>query len=86
MTQKRHKKLSVDYISTTSSAALKYGSENWILKQRSRQRLEAAQMTFLRAIFRLTAIHKIRNTEIRARINVKNIVQEIEACRSFWVK
>jgi expansin (peptidoglycan-binding protein) len=40
------------------------------LKQRSRQRLEAAQMEFLRTVLGLTAL-KIRNTEIRGRLNVK---------------
>jgi hypothetical protein len=30
----------------TPTAALNYGSENWILKQRGTQRLEAAQKEF----------------------------------------
>jgi len=32
----------------TSKAALKFGSEAWGLKKRGEQRLEAAQMKFLR--------------------------------------
>jgi hypothetical protein len=55
-------------------------------KQRSRQKLEAAQMKFSRAVVRLTAVDKIINAEIRARPNVKNIVQEIEYYQSGWVK
>jgi hypothetical protein len=31
----------------TLKAAFTYGSENWILKQRNRWRLEAAQMIFM---------------------------------------
>jgi hypothetical protein len=38
----------------TSKAVPKYGSENWPLKQKRRQRLEAAQTKFLRALLRLT--------------------------------
>ena len=30
--------------------------------------------------------NKIRNTEIRARLGIKNIVQETEECKSDWVK
>ena len=32
----------------TAQAALKFGSEAWVLKKREEQRLEAAQMKFLR--------------------------------------
>jgi len=32
----------------TAKAALKFGSEVWVLKKREEQRLEAAQMKFLR--------------------------------------
>jgi len=41
------------------------------LKQRSRQRFEAEQMKIFRAVLGLTALDKIRNTEIRARLSVK---------------
>jgi hypothetical protein len=62
----------------TSKSALRYGSKNWILKQRNRQRLEATQMKFLRPIFGLTRLDKKRNTKIREQLNVINIVQETE--------
>jgi hypothetical protein len=32
----------------TAKAALKFGSEAWVLKKREKQRLETAQMKFLR--------------------------------------
>jgi len=32
----------------TAKAALKFGSEAWVLKKREEQRLEAVQMKFLR--------------------------------------
>ena len=34
----------------TAKAALKFGSEVWVLKKREEQRLEAAQMKFLRTL------------------------------------
>jgi hypothetical protein len=57
------------------------------MKQRSRQKFGAAQITFLRKLFGLRTQGKIRNTEIREILNVeKNTVQEIEEYQSDWVK
>jgi hypothetical protein len=68
----------------TTKSALRYGSENWILKQRNKQRLEAAQMKFLRSLLGLTRLDKKRNTEIREQLNVINIVQDIEDYQKQW--
>ena len=38
----------------TTKAALKFGSEAWELKKREEQRLEAAQMKFLRYLLGIT--------------------------------
>jgi hypothetical protein len=70
----------------TSKAALECGSESWILKQRIRQRLGLAPMKFLGSLLGLTTPDEIRNTEIRARLNIKNIVGEIEKYQSDWVR
>ena len=35
----------------TAKATLKFGSEAWVLKKRAEQRLEAAQMEFLRHLW-----------------------------------
>ena len=40
----------------TAKAALKFGSEAWVLKKREEQRLEAAQMKFLRHLLRITKL------------------------------
>ena len=40
----------------TAKAALKFGSEAWVLKKREEQRLEAAQMKFLRHLLGITKI------------------------------
>ena len=44
----------------TVKAALKYGSEAWVLKKREEQRLEAAQMKFLRHSLGITKLDKKR--------------------------
>ena len=45
----------------TAKAALKCGSEAWVLKKRKEQRLEAAQMKFLRHLLELTKLDKEKN-------------------------
>ena len=42
----------------TAKAALKFGSEVWVLKKRDKQRLEAAQMKFLRHLLGITKLDK----------------------------
>jgi len=45
----------------TAKTALKFGSEAWVLKKREEQRLEAAQMTFLRHLLGITKLDKENN-------------------------
>jgi hypothetical protein len=40
---------------------LKFGSEAWVLKKREEQRLEAAQMKFLRHLLGITQLDKENN-------------------------
>ena len=51
----------------TAKAALKLGSEAWILKKREEQRLEAAQMKFLRHLLGITKLDKEKNQCIRGK-------------------
>ena len=45
----------------TAKAALKFGSEAWVLKKREEQCLEAAQMKFLRHLLVVTKLDKEKN-------------------------
>ena len=45
----------------TAKAALKFGSEAWVLKKREEKRLEAAQMKFLRHLQGITKLDKEKN-------------------------
>ena len=51
----------------TAKAALKFGSEAWVLKKREEQRLEAAQMKFLRHLLGITKLDKEKNQWIRGK-------------------
>jgi len=43
---------------------LKFGSEAWVLKKREEQRLEAAQMKFLRHLLGITKLGKEKKTNV----------------------
>jgi len=60
---KKETKLRIHNI--TAKAALKFGSEAWVLKKREEQRLEAAQMKFLRHLLGITKLEKEKNQCIR---------------------
>ena len=45
----------------TAKAALKFGSEAWVLGKREEQRLEAAQMKFLKHLLGITKLDKEKN-------------------------
>jgi len=53
----------------TAKAALKFGSEAWVLKEREEQRLEAAQMKFFRHLLGVTKLDKEENQCIRQKKN-----------------
>ena len=59
----------------TAKAALKFGSEAWVLTKREEQRLEAAQMKFLRHLLGITKLDKEKNQCIGG---AQSIVKEIK--------
>ena len=46
---------------------MKFGSEAWVLRKREEQRLEAAQMKFLRHLLGITTLDKEKNQCIRGK-------------------
>jgi len=49
----------------TAKAALKFGSEAWVLKKREEQCVEAAQIKFLKHLLGITKLDKEKNQCIR---------------------
>jgi hypothetical protein len=69
----------------TSEAGLCYGSEKWIINKRDAQKLEAAQMSFLRPSLGLTRLHLQRNPVIRNRLKVDNLVEDVKSYQRNWL-
>ena len=70
----------------TAKAALKFGSEAWVLKKREAQRLETAQMKFLRHLLGIAKLDKEKNQSIREKTGAQNIVKEIKQYQKKWLQ
>jgi hypothetical protein len=70
----------------TAKAALKFGSEAWMLKKRDARRLEAAQMKFLRHLPGITKLDKERNQSVRQKLGVQSIVLDITQYQREWLQ
>jgi len=76
--KKMNKKRKLRIHNNTAKAALKFVSEAWVLKKREEQRLEAAQMKFLRHLLGITKLYKEKNQCIRQKTRARNIVNGIK--------
>ena len=81
-----NKETKLRFHNITAKAALKFGSEAWVLKKREEQRLEAAQMQFLRHLLGITKLDKEKNQCIRAITGAQNIVKEIKEYQEKWLQ
>jgi hypothetical protein len=68
----------------TAKAALKYGSETWVLNSRDKQRLETALMRFLRPLLGYAKLYLQRNAYIRDTFKVQSIAEEIQTYHKNW--
>ena len=70
----------------TAKAALKFGSEAWVLKKREERRLEAAQMKFLRHLLGIKKLIKERISVLGEKTGALNVVQEIKQYQDKWLQ
>jgi len=66
---------------------LKFGSEAWVPKKREKQRLEAAQMKFLRHLLGITKLDKEKTNVLeKKKTGAENIVIEIKQYQEKWLQ
>ena len=61
-----------------------YGSETWTLGKRDVQRIQAAEMKFLRGTQNYSLLDRRRNEDIRRNLNIVSLHQKIEDHRRRW--
>lgn len=63
---------------------LMYGSENWILDERQKSKLQAMEMRYLRLVRGITRRDRVRNKEVREHLNVEPLQVKIEKRKLRW--
>lgn len=70
---------------TLVESIMTYGAEVWELTEQLKKRLLAAEMSFWRRCCRLTLMDKVRNEEIRERMNIQTtIIDTVESKSLRW--
>jgi hypothetical protein len=69
----------------TAKAALKFGSEVWVLEKRDKQHLETSQIRFLRHLLGITKLDKEKIQVLEKKLG-HNILKEIEQYQQKWLK
>ena len=62
---------------TMIEPTLTYGAESWVLKEREKQRVQAAEMRVLRKIAGVRRIDHVRNEDIRAQLRQEGVVEQV---------
>jgi hypothetical protein len=63
---------------------LSYGSESWVTSKKDKDKIQAAEMRFLRRVKGCTRVDRIRNVDIRAELNIYNINNRLEENKEKW--
>jgi hypothetical protein len=64
--------------------ALLYGSETWTLRKRDWNRIQAAEMKYLRTVKGCTRLDQIRNEDIRNELGISPLSEKIIEYRNKW--
>ena len=62
---------------------LTYGCESWIVTNKLRSKIQAAEMKYLR-VQSVTRLEKIRNVKIREELQIESIAEFIERRQLSW--
>ncbi|KAJ4432143.1 hypothetical protein ANN_20759, partial [Periplaneta americana] len=81
---KTRKETKLKFYKTMAVPVLTYGSESWIIKERDKSKLQAAEMRFLRRVKGCTRRDLIRNEDIRKELDIYNINEKVEDYKEKW--
>ena len=63
---------------------LTYGHESWVMTEKTRSQVQAAEMRFLRRIKGVTLLDKVPNSKIQESLNVESLLLRIERSQLRW--
>ena len=78
MKQKLSKTENLSVFKTIFVPILTYGHKAWVMTERMRSQVQASEIRFLRRIEEVTLFNKVRSSEIRKSLNIKQLLHRIE--------
>ena len=63
---------------------LTYGHELWVMTERTRSRVQAAEMSFLRRVAGLSLRDRVRSSDIREGLRVEPLLLHVERSQMRW--
>ena len=64
--------------------ALTYGHELWVMTERVRSRVQAAEMQFLRSMIGLSLLDRVRSSDIREFLEIEPLLLWVERSQLRW--
>ncbi|TWW55930.1 hypothetical protein D4764_09G0009800 [Takifugu flavidus] len=64
---------------------LTYGRQRWVMTERTRSRIQAAEMSFLRRVAGLSLRDRVRSSDIREGLGVEPLLLHIERSQLGWL-
>ncbi|TWW69735.1 hypothetical protein D4764_18G0005410 [Takifugu flavidus] len=64
---------------------LTYGHELWVMTERTRSRVQAAEMSFLRRVAGLSLRDRVRSSAIREELRVESLLLRVERSQMGWL-
>jgi hypothetical protein len=85
LNKKTWKERQIKFYKVMAVPTLTYNSETWTLTKKQRQKIETAEIKFLRNVTRYTLKDKIRNTMIRNELKIFSVNNRIQNNRLNWI-
>ncbi|KAJ4439494.1 hypothetical protein ANN_07618 [Periplaneta americana] len=82
--KKTRKETQIKFYKTMAIPSLLYGCEAWTLKKNDINRIQSAEMKFLRGVKGCTRLDRYRNDDIRNELNLLPIIDKIKEYRIRW--
>jgi hypothetical protein len=82
--EKTRKETNLKFYKIIAVTVLLYGSETWTLRKRDWNRIQAAEIKYLRTVKGCTRLDQIRNEDIRNELGISPLNEKIIEYRNKW--
>jgi hypothetical protein len=81
---KTRKETNLNILQITAVPVLLYGNETCTLRKRHWNRIQAAEMKYLRTVKGCSRLDRIRNKDVRNELGISPLSKKLIGCRNKW--